>query len=227
MALILWIATYSGDTDFQSSTVDTVLTVGQTPTTLTPAAPNLSETGQQYLLRVTVTSAGTPLSGAWVSFTALGNPLCQTRTDATGSATCSVDAGAPDGVSLATAGYTVIFDGDLLHLPASSHSPIFGRSRWGGRGESLGTTSRNHGPSNTRTDGAPGPSGPAKQTSSGRHHDARAELAITNTSTIKGSRSSGVAWLLVVLGMICVAIAVGRRLKIWRGPTTMSRRRPH
>ena len=220
------IATYSGNADFESSTVDTVLTGGQTPTTLTPAAPDLSETGQQYLLSVTVTSAGTPLEGAWVSFTALGSPLCQTRTDATGSATCSVDAGAPDGASLATTGYTVIFDGDPLHLPNSSHSPIFGRSHWGGRGESPGTTSRRDGPPDSHADGAPDQSRP-EQASAAGDHDATAELAITNTSSIKGSRSSGLAWLLVVLGMICVAIALGRRLKVWRGPRTMSRRGPH
>ncbi len=133
------VATYSGSADFGSSTVQSILTVGQAPTTLTASAPSLSGEGQQYLLRATLTTEGNPLSGESVSFTALGSPLCQTTTNNAGVATCTVDSGSLSGPSLTTTGYTAIFLGDPSHLPASDHSPIFGghhKNRVGSHGRS-------------------------------------------------------------------------------------------
>jgi hypothetical protein len=51
-------------------------------------------------------------------------------------------------------------------------------------------------------------------------------VAITDTSTVKGSRTSTVAWLLVIVGLICFAILGGRRLKTWSVPRTVPRRHP-
>jgi hypothetical protein len=226
------IATYSGTADFDSSTVQTVLAVGENPTTLVASPPSLTGSGQQYLLTATLTSAGNPIPGALVSFTALGSPLCQSKTDASGSATCAIATGPSDTLSLATTGYTAIFSGDPGHLPASDHSPIFGGDHWKGRGTRPGTTWRRR-PAPSPSSWSPGSSGrpaPADQdagtTSPAQELEPRtgasrfsrtAASAIVDTSTVKKEGSGGVVWALGALGIVLIAAVLGRRLRMRTG----------
>ena len=230
------IATYSGSADFESSTVDSVLAVGQAPTTLTASAPSLSGSGQQYLLSATLTtSGGEPLSGESVSFTALGSPLCQTTTDDAGVATCTIDSGPTDGASLTTTGYTAIFVGDPGHLPASDHSPIFGGGHRRSRGGSHGRSWRRPGPTDSSSpeqssppsNGQPGPATSSDRrgawtTTPQRHW--WAELAITDSSKVKPSGSTGIGWLFLVLGMVIIAALLGWRMTIRTGLRHATRR---
>jgi hypothetical protein len=126
------IATYSGSPDFASSSVNTVLWVGQAATSLMVSAPQPVDTGDQYLLSATLTSGDAPIAGAQVSFTAADSPLCQATTDAQGNASCSVDKGVITALSLTTTGYTATFGGDPAHLPASGHSSLFVHRQNGG-----------------------------------------------------------------------------------------------
>ena len=221
-------ATYSGTAKFQSSTVDMVLTVGQTPTTLTASPPTLSGTGQQYWLSATLTSGGTPLPDAWVSFTTSDSPLCHTKTNDAGLATCSVDSSPLGTLSLTTTGYTAIFLGDSNHLPAYDHAPIFGGGHQGDREGSHGRSWRRSaavdssspdsgGPSTTT--GQTGPTTSAAQTggltAAPWHFHERAEFAITDTSRVETSGSWGVAWLFVLLGTMFFVIVLRKRLRAW------------
>ena len=231
------IATYSGTADFGSSTVQTTLSVGQNPTTLVASPPALTGGGQQYLLTATLTSAGHPIPGALVSFTALGSPLCQSMTDTTGSATCAIATGPSETLSLTTTGYTAVFSGDPKHLPASDHSPIFGGDHWKGRGTRPGTTWKQRpvppswspgGSSRTHPDQDAGTSPPA-QGHEPRTGDSRfsrsAASVIVDTSTDKAQGSDGVIWLLGALGMVLVAGMGGRRYRIRSGQAGISARR--
>jgi hypothetical protein len=230
------IATYSGTTDFDSSTVQTVLSVGQNPTTLVASPPSLTGGGQQYLLTATLTSAGDPITGALVSFTALGSPLCQSKTDATGSATCAIATGPSEALSLATTGYTAVFSGDPKHLPASDHSPIFGGNHWKGRGTRPATTwKRGPGPSSWSPGASnrPDPSGqstgapsPAWDRDPRSGAPRTAATAIVDTSTVKKEGSDGIVWVLVTLGIVLIAAALGRRVMMRTGPGLWAARHP-
>ncbi len=220
-------ATYSGTSEFASSSVDLVLAVGQAPTALTTSAPSLSSTGTQYVLSATLTSAGSPIVGALVSFTALGSPLCQSTTDTEGSATCSIDTDPSQAPFLATTGYTATFEGDPTHLPASSHSPIFGGKHWRGRHRhpddsqwrrpadadpTFLDSGRPSWPTSESTSPPTVAPGTAPATEPG------AKVAIAETSTVTESGSGYVVGLFVLLGMIlCTAILRRRRL-VWTGP---------
>jgi hypothetical protein len=116
-------ATYSGDSDSTSSSAATVVGVGQALTTLTVSDPARIGTVQLYQLSADLSSAGTPVVGAPIWFSAEGSALCVATTDTTGQATCSIDEGTTDVFGLATQGVSAAFGGDDTHLPVTSHSP--------------------------------------------------------------------------------------------------------
>jgi hypothetical protein len=207
---------------------------------LVASPPSLTGGGEQYLLTATLTSAGDPITGALVSFTALGSPLCQSKTDASGSATCAIATGPSDALSLATTGFTAIFSGDPRHLPASDHSPIFGGNHWKGRGTRPGTTwKRGPGPSSwspgasSRPDpsgqntGAPSPAWDRVPRSGASRFSRTAASAIVDTSTVKKEGSGGIVWVLGVLGIVLIAAVLGRRLVIRTGPGLWAGRHPN
>jgi len=116
-------ATYSGSSLFSSSSGAAVAAVGQAPTSLLVATPARIGLGHLYQLSATLSSAGAPLSGAAVWFSAVGSALCVATTNAAGFATCSIDEGTTDLFSLAITGDTASFGGDPTHLPAVGYSP--------------------------------------------------------------------------------------------------------
>ncbi len=210
-------ATYSGTSDFESSTVDTVLSVGLAPTTLTVSTPSLSETGTQYVLTVSLTSTGSPIAGAWISFTALGSPLCQTQTNTDGTATCSVDTDPADGLSLAATGYTATFEGDATHLPASEHSPMFGGNHWRGRdGHSEPTWRQPAGSDSWPSSGDPSSPTRSWQSPASRTQAEASTLppiaasVIDDPTNAKQSGTGFVVGLFALLGLMLIAAMLDR-----------------
>jgi len=168
-----------------------------------------------------LTSDGSPIVGALVSFTALGSPLCQSQTDADGSATCSVDTDPDTGLSLATTGYAATFVGDTTHLPASGHSPMFGDNHWRGRhGHSERTWRRPPGsdssPGSGTTASSPGSwQSPASPTQAGATTlPPTAVSVIDDPTSAKKSGSGYVVGLLALAGLMLVATMLGRRRKL-------------
>jgi len=195
---------YSGSSDFGSSAVAKVVAVGQTPTSLQAASPARIGPDQLYRLSATLSSAGSPVSGAAVWFSGAGSALCVTTTDATGLATCSIDEGATDVFSLGTAGDTAAFGGDASHLPSTGTSATSGDKHdiAGGTGSIRAGGSGGQDLSNATQS----PASPASAAAS----DTPATLEVAHA----GNRP-GAGGLFVLLGLLGVGLAVvaalGRR----------------
>jgi hypothetical protein len=113
-------ATYSGDSDSTSSSAATVVGVGQALTTLTVSNPAQIGSAQLYHLSANLSSAGTPVVGAPIWFSAEGSALCVATTDATGQAACSIDEGTTDVFSLATQGVSAASRLRATHRPPTA-----------------------------------------------------------------------------------------------------------
>jgi hypothetical protein len=199
---------YSGTSQFDSSAAAEVANVGQSPSSIVTALPLLVGPGQLYQLSATLSSAGSPLPGATVWFSASGSALCVATTDATGSASCSIDEGASDVFALGTAGDTAAFGGDPTHLPASDNSPAPGSDNGtGGNDPDLRTDDGAAPPPTT----APKPVSPASAAAS----DTPATLDVASDSLGLGAGSGpldGLFLLVGLFGLVLVGIAsLGRR----------------
>ena len=121
-------AAYSGDASFGSSTVTEAAPVDQAPTALSAASPAPASgpgatAAYAFVLSATLTTAGVPLESAEVWFATASASLCQAVTNATGTATCTVDEGNSDYLGLATTGYAASYEGDVDYMPSAAHSP--------------------------------------------------------------------------------------------------------
>jgi hypothetical protein len=202
-------ASYSGDSAFDSSAVDTVVGVGQVPTLLLAATPARIGPPQTYQLSATLSSLGAPLSGASVWFSGGGSALCVSTTNATGVATCTIDEGTTDVFSLATSGDVAAFGGDPTHLPASDQSPAPGEDH---STANIGTAGTNENDGQDITPPARPPASPASAAAS----DTPATLDVAHGTSITraGSRNVNdmVFMLLGLLGLALVGTAtLGRR----------------
>ena len=201
-------ATYSGTPLLDSSAVATVANVGQAPSSLLTAVPIRIGSGQLYQLSATLSSAGVPLAGAAVWFSAAGSALCVATTDATGSALCSIDEGTTDVFSLATTGVTAAFGGDPTHLPASNHSPAPDGDN-GSADIAPGARAQEGAASPPSTAPPPAPVSPASAAAS----DTPATLDAVSDSPGMGTGSAGSDALFALLfGVLLVGAAtLGRR----------------
>ena len=191
-------AVYSGDPWFGSSSYASVVDVGQIPTTLVVSPPTLVGPGQLYNLNASLTSGGLPVPGASVWFSAAGSALCVSTTDATGVATCSIDEGATDAFSLASAGDVAAFGGDTTFGPTSAHSPVPGGNETSSSADDVSTS-------------------PPVTPSSALATDTPATLDADDTALFLrtgGGITFGLFTLIGVLGllMVCVSSVTRRRL---------------
>ncbi|MHB8593761.1 MAG: hypothetical protein ACYDB3_05420, partial [Acidimicrobiales bacterium] len=122
--------------DYSDSTGTSQVLIDQSvpaPTTLgaAPALAGLSGPSVEALsLHATLRSAGQPLAGQVVSFSAGSTVLCSAVTDASGTATCDVASqalsGSPSGVVAVGGadGYSASFAGSFAYLPSSASAPL-------------------------------------------------------------------------------------------------------
>jgi hypothetical protein len=202
-------ATYSGTSQFDSSAAAEVANVGQSPSSMAVALPVLTGPGQLYQLRATLSSAGSPLPGAAVWFSGAGSALCVATTDATGTASCSIDEGATDVFSLGTSGDSAAFGGDPTHLPTSAHSPAPGSGDGFGGGD---PDIRTNDSAASPPPSAPEPLSPASAAAS----DTPATLDVASDTPGLGAASGPLDALFLFVGLFGAVLV---------GTATLGRRR--
>ena len=216
-------ATYSGSSLFDSSSAVAVVGVGQAPTTLKVSRPEQNGSGPNYQLSATLTSEGTPVQGATVSFSAAGSTLCIATTDTAGVATCTIDDGTTDIFSLDTTGYGATFGGNTTLLPVWSHSWTHGSH--GGHHNWTGGQNDDHQPGSSTSQSGPSSYSPSSPTpvspASALASDTPAVFSADDSSATASSGASLAGGLFVLIGLVGLvlvgAAAFGRRRLLGAG----------
>lgn len=113
-------ATFTGDVDYEASGASTPFTVNKEDTRLIYGGPATSHYHDSFTASATLTDLhdGTPIAGKTITFT-LGSDSCQSATDGSGNAHCSLT---PSQVSATS--ITATFAGDAYFLPSSDSKPF-------------------------------------------------------------------------------------------------------